>query len=198
MSHTFSHHPERLRWNERFRTEEHRWNFNLSPLLESALIAGMPDGPALELACGVSGNALALAKVGRDVLAVDISDLALERLATEAKVRGLSHRITCEQANLPAWRPPDEARFALVLCVMYWDTSVFDYAFKAVEDGGIIAWQAFNPGQLRYRPSMPADICLQPGEPASRLPSDFTVLEEHDIDNGRKDVHRMIARRVLS
>lgn len=196
MSPVDARHPDRMKWNERFRSEVHLRSLDPSLLLASVQAAGLPDGPVVELACGVSGNALALAESGRDVLAVDVSDVALERLAAEAEARGLSERITCIQADLPLWRPPDGKRFALVLCVMYWDAEVFDYACAAVKSGGIVAWQAFSMDQVRYRPSIRPGICLQKGEPASRFLSDFTVIEEEDDDDGHRAVRRMVARKT--
>lgn len=197
MTSAYAHHPDRLKWNDRFQNEDHVWGFEPSPLLQEILKIGIPDGPVLELACGISGNALALAESGREVLSVDISDIALDRLMSEARSRGLVDRITSVQADLPTWRSPEDQKFALVVCVMYWDPMVFDYAFEAVADGGVIAWQAFTKAALKFRPSMPSAICLKPDEPASRLPASFTVLEEQDIEYGERAVRRMIAKKRI-
>ena len=48
-----------------------------------------PRGPVLELASGPSGSALAAAAAGRNVTAVDVSDVALDMLAAEAQRRGV-------------------------------------------------------------------------------------------------------------
>ena len=149
----------------------------------------------MELACGVSGNALALAMGGREVLAVDVSDVALGRLKAEAQARGVSDRINSVQADLAMWRPPEDRRFALVLCDMYWDRTVFEYAWPVVEEGGLIAWQAFNTDQVKYRPTIRLKFCLQYGEPGSLLPEGFTMVAEQDVDDGHRAVRRLIARR---
>ena len=187
--------PDQQKWNDRFRSESHFWGFDPAPVFEEAMEAGIPDGVVLELACGISGNALELAEDGWEVLAVDVSDVALGRLQAEAEARGVAERITCVQADLATWRPPEDRRFALVLCVMYWDRIVFDYAWPVVQDGGLIAWQGFTADQVRYRPSIRPEICLQDGEPASLLPADFKMLTEQDIDDGHRAVRRLIARR---
>ncbi len=150
----------------------------------------------LELACGLSDQALALAASGRDVLAVDISNVALDRLRGEAAERGLESRLTCVEADLVSWRPPADRKFALVICVMYWEEAVFDYAWTAVAEGGLLAWQGFTLDHLRYRPSQNPDWCFKEGEPASRLPDDdFAVLHEEDVDEGHRVIRRMVARR---
>jgi hypothetical protein len=68
----------------------------------------------LELACGRPGSALALAAMGRDGLAVDISGLALGPVAGEAARRGLAPRITTVLADVPSY-DSGRSRFALVL-----------------------------------------------------------------------------------
>ncbi len=186
---------DQRKWNARYRTESRLWGFEPSSLFEEAEEARIPDGVVLELACGVSGNALALAMGGREVLAVDVSDVALGRLKAEAETRGVSDRINCVQADLAMWRPPHDRRFALVLCDMYWDRTVFEYVCPAVKEGGLIAWQAFNTVQVKYRPAMRLKFCLQCGEPGSLLPGGFTIVAEQDVDDGHRAVRRLIARR---
>ncbi len=191
----FESHPDRLKWNDRYAHPKNLWTPEPSGLSIKAIYEGIPDGPVLELACGVSGNALNLAQAGRDVLAVDISDVALEQLQAEAEKRHVASHLTCIQADLTVWRPPVSKAYALVIGVMYWEEAVFDYAFKAVANNGLIAWQGFSLDQLRYRPSQKAVWCFKTGEPAARLPDTFKVLYEEDIDEGHRAIRRMIARR---
>lgn len=185
-----------MKWNARYLEPKRLGPRASCPLYERAASLGYPDGPVLELACGPSAQALAQASAGRDVLAVDISDVALDRLRTEAEEQGLASRLTCVEADLNTWRPPNDRKFALVICVMYWEEVVFDYAWTAVADGGLLAWQGFTLDHLRYRPSQNPAWCFKAGEPASRLPAGlFTILHEEDVDEGHRVIRRMVARR---
>ena len=189
-------HPDRLKWNERYLAPKRSLTRDTCPLYESALSAGVEEGPVLELASGMSEQALSLSIAGREVLAVDISDVALDRLRARAADNGLANRLTCVQADLNTWRPPDGRLFALVISVMYWEEAVFDYAWPVVAAGGLIAWQGFTMEHLRYRPSQNPDWCFEEGEPASRLPGDqFTVLHDEEVDEGHRVIRRMVARR---
>ncbi|MBI3183263.1 MAG: class I SAM-dependent methyltransferase [Myxococcales bacterium] len=186
-------HPDRVKWNERYSAA--RPGFEPHPLVEQALEAGLPEGPVLELACGASGSALALAESGRDVVALDVSDVALGLLEAEARRRGLP-RITLRQVDLRAMEPDAlGGGFALVLCTRYWEPSVFSAASTAVAPGGILAWEAFTPEQLRRRPDFREEWCVRPGEPASLLPPGWGVLSQRDLDDGRSFVRRLLARR---
>jgi SAM-dependent methyltransferase len=186
---------DQQKWNHRYSEEPDLRETEPSDLLRQVLRVKAPEGPVLELACGISGNALALAEMGRKVLAVDISDVALGYLSAEAEKRGTSERISCVQADLATWRPPRSQCYALVISVMFWDPVVFDYASRAVDQEGVLAWQAFAAGQVRYRPSIRPEICLGSGEPASMLTKEYRVIHEQDVDDGHRVYRQMIARR---
>ncbi|MFA1548370.1 methyltransferase domain-containing protein [Actinomadura chokoriensis] len=183
-------HPDRLRWNAKY--GDAPGLSPVHPLAERALSLPMPDGGVLDLASGPSGSALLAAEAGRRVTAVDISELALDRLGAEARRRGLGSLITLVQADLGAWRP-EPSGYALVLCTGFWDRAVFGRAVGAVLPGGLLGWEAFTEDARRSRPGMPAGWCLAPGEPASLLPDGFTVLDE--TDDARTAKRRLLARR---
>lgn len=69
-------------------------------------VAGLPSGDALDLGCGNGGDALWLAGQGWQVTAVDISAVAVERLAALARSRGLGERLTPVQHDLRTSFPP--------------------------------------------------------------------------------------------
>jgi hypothetical protein len=184
-------HPDRLKWNAKHGAAARE--FAPHPLLAAALAHGAPEGPALELACGLSGTALALAQAGRTVVAVDISDVALRALAEEAERRGAARNLIATQADLQAW-DPGQSRFALVLCTRYWDAAVLARAAGAVQAGGLLALEPFSPDELRYRPSFRREWCADP-EDLAALAGGFQVLEERAVDDGRGVTTRFIARR---
>jgi SAM-dependent methyltransferase len=186
-------HRDRLRWNGRYEVASP--SFEPHPLAVRALALPLPDGPVADLACGASGSALLAAAVGRQVTAVDVSELALGLLAREAGRRGLGNLITVVQADLRTW-VPEPGSYALVLCTGYWDQAVFAVAAGAVAAGGALAWQAFTADARRARPGLCADWCLGPGEPASLLPGGFDVLDERDQPDRQSGTRRfLLARR---
>jgi len=185
-------HPDRIRWNARY--SDSVPSFTPHPVAQAALALPLPDGPALELACGPSGSALLAAATGRSVTVVDASDVALGMLADEAERRGLGTLITPVLADLGSWQPAP-AGFSLVLCTNYWDRGVFARALPAVRAGGVLAWQALTEAAQREHPHLPAAWCLRPGEPASLLPPGFTVLSQDDEGPEPATRRRLLARR---
>jgi hypothetical protein len=166
-------HRDTVKWNARY-SGGPAPSFAPHPLAAAALSLRLPEGPVLELASGPSGSALLAAAAGREVTAVDASDVALGLLGAEAARRGLRHLITLTQADLQAWRPA--AAYPLVLCTGYWDRDLFAAAAAAVAAGGLLAWEALTQAARTGRPSLDPAWCLGPGEPFSLLPAGFAGL----------------------
>jgi SAM-dependent methyltransferase len=194
---SLAQHPDRLRWNGRYGAG-YTASFVPHPLAMEALSMGLPDGPVADLACGPSGSALLAAGLGRKVTAVDISEIALRLLDSEAQRRGLGGLIMVRHADLAQLHLPPR-HYALVLCTGFWDQGVFTEAAESVTPGGLLAWEAFTGEALRARPGLCADWCLAPGEPASLLPAGFEVAPTPDLpENERGTKRRLLARRVTT
>jgi len=185
-------HPDRIRWNAKY-ASGFMPSFRPNPLAPRALALDLPEGPVADLACGPSGAALLAAEQGRRVTAVDVSEVALGLLGEEARRRGLDHLITLVHADLSTWTPEPRSH-ALVLATGFWLPAVFAAAAAAVADGGLLAWEAYTDDARRTRPGLPPEWCLAPGEPASLLPPEFSVLDQSEIPG--RDRRRLLARRA--
>jgi SAM-dependent methyltransferase len=192
--------PDRVRWNARY-AAGFAPSFTPHPLavrVFGSLALDLPDGPVADLACGASGTALLAAANGRHVTAVDVAEVALGLLGAEATRRGLGDLITLVHADLSAWRPEPRS-YVLVLCTGFWDSAVFTATAAAVAPGGLLAWEAYTAEARRTRPSLPPEWCLGPGEPASLLPPDFTLLDQSDVPGPERPTRRqMLARRAAA
>ena len=190
-------HPDRLRWNGRYRAVGYVASFAPHPLASLALSMPLPTGPVLDLASGPSGSALLAAAVGRRVTAVDASDVALGLLAHEARQRHLDDLITLVLADLAAWQP-EAAGYSLVLCTGFWDRAAFAAAAEAVRPGGMIGWEALTQAARRDHPRLPLEWCVGPGEPATLLPAGFEVISQDDIGLEPASRRRLLARATPS
>jgi SAM-dependent methyltransferase len=185
-------HRDRIRWNAKYGAGSVP-SFTPHPLAARALALDLPDGPVADLACGPSGAALLAAEQGRRVTAVDISEVALGLLGDEAGRRGLGHLITLVHADLSGWAPEPRS-YALVLAIGFWDAAVFAAGAGAVADGGLLAWEALTAEACRRHPDIPPEFCVGPGEPASLLPADFTLIGQSDVPPRAR--REMLARRA--
>jgi SAM-dependent methyltransferase len=185
-------HPDRVRWNARYR-DGFPVSFGVHPLVLRAMSVPLVAGPVLDLASGPSGSALFAARAGREVLAVDASDVALELLGCEARRRGLAELVSLVQADLGVWRPEADT-YALVLCTSYWDRGLFPPAARAVFPGGRLAWEAYTVAAFGSRPGLARAWCLEAGEPGSLLPPGWRMLSQTDSVDGLK--RRLLAQRL--
>ena len=155
---------ERERWNERWTSGREETGEPLPFVLEALNrldLMGLPrERTAIDVACGTGRNALFLARRGYKVLAVDISDVALERLAKAAAAEGLDVRT--EQRDLSADGLP-AGEFGVVLVTRYLDRQLFPALIAAVAPGGTLLVETFLASHAA-RTSFPIRYCLEPGE----------------------------------
>jgi tellurite methyltransferase len=124
----------------------------------------VPEGAALDLACGRGRNALFLAEHGRHVTAVDWSGAALDILEAHAQARGIPVRriqrmeevkrsrlagidllyADLERIELPA------SRYSVILCVRYLQRSLFAQICRALCPGGVLVFETHTKAQLDF------------------------------------------------
>jgi SAM-dependent methyltransferase len=128
-------------WEEHYGERDRIWSGRANVRL-TEVASGLTAGRALDLGCGEGGDAMWLAEQGWDVVAVDISDTALQRAAADATARGVDSRITFAQHDLAESFPDGE--FDLVSAHFLHSTIPLDrprilrQAANAVRPGGTL------------------------------------------------------------
>jgi tellurite methyltransferase len=177
---------DRLRWEAR-----HSENRTPNPPPESLsrLPAALHDSAlALDVACGTGRNALVVANLGYQVVALDVAWAAVQRLPGDA-------RLLPVQADLDAWPFAADA-FDLVLQINFLDRTRIPDLLRSVKPGGHILIDTFldagHPNETG--PSSPA-FRLRPGELATWASQwDVLLCEESDGPTARGV---LLARRPL-
>lgn len=134
-------HPDQIRWNQRyeqkglesFGQEASEWL-----LLHEDLLQQQMQGAALDLACGNGRNAFYLAKMGFEVDAVDISDVAIKKVAQQAVRDKLP--IQAIQSNLEERRLP-RSSYQLIVCFNYLQRDLFPHLMSALAPNGLLFYQ---------------------------------------------------------
>lgn len=153
-------------------------------------------GRALDLATGEGRNALWLAARGLTVEAVDISGVALERLAARARERDLA--LTTLNADLT--RPDQFAiapgAYAAIVCTYYMGRELFPAMRAGLAPGGVLCLETFTRDHLRHNPAFPAEYTLEPGELlAAFAGAGLRVLAYRDLDFADRAIASLLARR---
>jgi SAM-dependent methyltransferase len=172
-------------WNERYRSSGQVWSGkpNLQLVAE---IADLAPGRALDVGCGEGADSIWLALRGWEVVAVDISDVALQRAAQHARDIDpvASTHIEWRQTDLLV-DPPDADSFDLVTSQFMQlpqkpRTRLFAALVQSVRAGGTLLVVGHHLSDLATgvpRPAMP-ELFYSADEIAGLLDDSWTVVVE--------------------
>lgn len=94
-------------WDELYEKRARIWSGNVNAPLKNAVLSLTP-GKALDLGCGEGGDAVWLALQGWQVVATDVSDVAIERSKVLAQEYNVEDKILFEQHDFTVSFPDGE------------------------------------------------------------------------------------------
>lgn len=155
-------------------------------------------GNALDLACGLGGNALELARCGLEVSAWDISSVAVERLQHLAASEGLV--LNAEQRDVEQDLLTENA-FDVIVVSYFLNRDLMPALIAALKPGGLIFYQTFT--RIAVSDTGPSNPAYRLGDnELIALLSPFSVRfyrEENrlgDLRKGFRDVALIVAQKV--
>ncbi len=156
-------------------------------------------GRALDVACGDGRNALYLARLGYQVDAIDVSDVAIAALRKAARERGLAiapRAVDLEREPLPP------GPYDVVVTMHFLQRSLFEPLQAALAPGGVLVYETFARAHAEtLGHSFNPDYLLEPGELLRAFPA-LEVLDHRDgvvSDGGSaRGVGSLVARRPVT
>jgi SAM-dependent methyltransferase len=119
------------------------------------------NGEALEIACGRGANALFLAAQGLETWAWDISAVAIESLAAEARRRGYQlHTQTRDVMQ----QPPEHDSFDVIVVSHFLERGLVDLLRQALRPQGLLFYQTFTRARVSERGPSNEEFRLQDNE----------------------------------
>lgn len=188
-------HADRDKWEQKYAAKDvsevpapDEW------LLEC--VSGLKPGRALDLACGLGQNAVALAQLGWQVDAVDISARGLELALQQAEQQAVRIRGIC--ADLDEWWP-EENRYDLVIVFRFLDWArVPAIVRRSLKPGGTLLYETFSASQMNRDDNHlrnPA-FTVQQGDWERNFP-DFEIFRSQTVSLQSGDVARLWAVRKV-
>jgi SAM-dependent methyltransferase len=154
---------------------QHKWNARytenpsaprVAPVLADYQYLLPRTGRALDLACGVGGNALCLAAHELETWAWDISNVAVARLQTLAQQQGLV--LHAEVRDVVA-TPPAPESFDVIVVSRFLERGLAPALMQALRPAGLLFYQTFT--------AVSVDEAYGPTNPAYRLaPQELLTL----------------------
>lgn len=156
-------------------------------------------GKALDLACGLGGNALLLARAGLEVTAWDLSPVAIGRLQAFADEQGLVG-LRAEVRDVEG-DPPTVDAFDLIAVSYFLNRSLIPALIASLRQGGLIFYQTFTRIALTERGPSNPDYRLGDNELLdlfSPLAIRFYREENRlgDLSQGVRDVAMLVGERT--
>jgi len=154
----------------------------------------LPEGKALDLACGMGRNAIYLAGKGYKVDAVDNSPVAIEKGRAFALKAGARVNFIC--ADLSSFKITPN-KYDLIICYYYLERSLVSRIINGLKKGGMLLFETYTELQKSMGPPYNDDYLLEENELPSLFKDLETLLYREGLimENGRKKgIATLIAR----
>ena len=107
-------------------------------LLDEVTLARLPaTGLALDIACGTGAQSLWLAQRGMDVIAIDVSPIAIDLANAAARVHGFGDRIDAHVHDLDTGLPPAASDMSMIVCQRFRGRDLYPHIVEALRPGGL-------------------------------------------------------------
>lgn len=184
------------RWDEKYRAASLAPTLRVEPLLQHHQVdIGGLSAPrtALDIAAGACHAAVALAKQGLSVTALDCSGVGLALGKKLAEREGVN--ISTIEADLSVDELP-AGLWSLICCFRYLDRDLFAQMAAMLVPGGLLFYRTFNVHHLKKAPKFNSGYVLQPGELAEHFAM-LDVLTLSDGNNPEEHTSWVAARRPV-
>lgn len=186
-------------WEERYRSRSVA-DAEAAAVLQDNVHLLPTRGRALDVACGLGGNALLLARQGLDTYAWDAAATAIEQLAERARAEVLP--LTAEVRDVVA-APPEPESFDVVTVSRFLERALAPALAAALRPGGVLFYQAFTRTRVGDRGPRSERFRLGDNELLS-LFADLRILFYREegrvgyLDRGLRDEAQLVALRPAS
>lgn len=185
----------KTKWNDRYRAAT--GEPQASRVLKENLHLLPDQGRALDLACGLGGNAMLLAQQGLHVDAWDIADVPVSALQDIALKRQLS--IQAELRDVET-HPPEPETFDVIVVSYFLQRDIVPEMIDAVKAGGLIYYQTFTRQRVSDRGPQRAEFRLADQELLHLFSSMQLVFYREegligDVHEGFRDEAMFIGRK---
>lgn len=127
------------KWDARYQQHDGDWPVAADVLTQNQHL--LPDsGKALDLACGLGGNALLLAETGLAVTAQDISPIAIDKLQLIAQKLALQINVEVRDVLVT---PPAAAQYDVIVVSYFLERALAPAIMHALKPGGVLFYQTW-------------------------------------------------------
>lgn len=145
---------------------------------------------ALDLACGAGRNSIFLAECGFNVDALDIAQIAIKALETDARSKNLLSKINARQVDLDIYKIKKEI-YDLIIMTNFLDRTVLTSAMNALKKDGILFVETYIVSDENEKKQSNADNLLKTQELKNMLDDSWKVLHHDEFENEDYEIYKM-------
>ena len=183
---------DKTKWNKKYNENssllEKR---DHSKLLEKA-IKGVNKEKALDLACGSGRNSIYLASLGFNVLALDISDVAIDNL----KKRDIQN-IQAQVADLDNFSF-ENSSFNLITMTNFLDRELINRVKNSLKENGVFFIETYMEDKGNEKESSNPNYLLKKDELKSIFKDGFKILDYQEFFNESYEIFRMKKQAIIA
>lgn len=177
---------DQTKWNRKYSDRLQDMTIPQANLRLEKLASYLSGGKALDLACGLGANSLFLAQLDYQVLAVDISEVAIRHLQEQAILNKLS--INARVCDLTNEKLEGHGPFDLIVMTYYLDRSLFPALKPLIKDKGYLFIETFYQSPKTEGQGVSKQYKLLPKELLSKFNDWKVVFFEEDELEGRQTI----------
>ena len=145
---------------------------------------------ALDLACGAGRNSIFLAECGFDVDALDIAEIAVETLNTEAKKKNLHSKINACLVDLDS-HEIEKNIYDIIVMANFLDRAVLESAKNALKKDGILFVETYMINDENEKKQSDPNNLLKSQELKKMLDGSWQILHYDEFENEDYEIYKM-------
>ncbi|WP_251555334.1 class I SAM-dependent methyltransferase [Neobacillus muris] len=152
------------------------------------LSAYLSGGTAIDLACGLGGNSIFLARLNYQIQAVDISDVAIKYVKEQADLLDLAINPQVFDLTEGDHLPLKASSFDLAVMTYYLDRSLFLPVKNSIKQNGYFFMETFFQSQQKEEQGVSNQYKLKPQELLSEFGDWKVLFYEENEQEGRQTI----------
>lgn len=182
---------DKIKWDEKYsKTPKLLENRDVSIKLKN-LLKEVKGKRTLDIACGAGRNSIFLAKLGFEVEAYDISEVALKKLDEKAY-----KNITTKCIDLENFIP-SKSSYDLIVMTNYLDRNIIPNLANALKKDGILFIETYMEHKDNEKPNSNPDFLLKKEELKTFFDENFIIIDYDEFDNESYELYKMKKQSIV-
>jgi len=182
---------DQIKWNNKYQTTPELQKTREPNARFKNLLHTISKGKALDIACGTGKNSLYLAKLGFNVDALDISDVALEILKNKK-----NENITTKLVDLEEYKP-EKNSYDLIVMTNYLDRKIIPFLLIGLKTEGILYIETYMHHKENTKPNSNPDFLLKKEELKNFITQNCKLIDYDEFDNDSDELYKMKKQSII-